>query len=84
MGKHIVFFSGEIEMTAHEYVIVAKCPDCKEIVEVADDDPVLSDATALLIKAWKEAGYIVQQVTQAYVRARYSSRGCTCEKEKPA
>lgn len=67
-------------MNAHENAYTARCPDCKELVAYIPDD--LSDQDT--VRAWKKeyeaAGYVVEHHTQGYVRARFSSRGCTCDK----
>jgi hypothetical protein len=83
MGKHIIFFPGA-DMTQHTYQLIAKCKTCGEIVAAIEDNPANADENRSVIKTWKDADYTVDRATVAYVRARFSSRGCTCVKEKGA
>jgi hypothetical protein len=82
------YFSQELwereEMTQHSYQLIAKCKTCGEIVAAIEDNPANADENRSVIKTWKDADYTVDRATVAFVRARFSSRGCTCIKEKGA
>lgn len=78
MGKTILFFK-EAEMHS-EYQWIAMCPNCKEILEVVDDNPADQQPVIEARARWEEKGYRVDRKSYAYVRAWRSDRGCRCEK----
>lgn len=80
MGTKIFFFKGDCSVT-HVYQLIAKCKTCGEIIAAVEDDPAKADENRSVIKTWQDAGYAVDRATLAFVRARFSSRGCVCAKD---
>lgn len=66
--------------TTYTNHFIATCPRCREIIAHVPDDLTSTHETAQQIDDWRQAGYLVSKVTAAYVRARFSSRGCRCDK----